>query len=878
MKFNFRKIASVIASAVMLGSTLGTALAATYPSPFVVGGTADGAIVVTSGTHAGASVDWDAAVGIKDALQGKVTTTTTTATISGEATPLFSGGTKLYMNDSLNAVKTILTKSELPTVLKDGSFSGNVDASITFTIQIGSNPKTTYNKQPTSSDDPLYALTTSTTQANYIYNAIATFNKAVNLSHADSKGETLTLFGQPYTIAAATTQASLVLLKSAAKVSLSSDANPSQEVTIEGKKYTVELVSTSDTAATIKVTDDTGASESKEINEAASKKVQGITIAVINADENNLKLTASIVAGSDKVTLTDGSSITRGEDDTTIDGTNVEFSGTEDAKTDYITKIAVNITAPNSDSDAIKPGTTFVDPVFGNFKLDFVGLNIPSENTTAREEIKITPNGDDKMDVNFADSRGTAKTITWAKNTTGAGTQLMHDDDGRNITVMERQNIYKEEYVVVGNEAEGYLLKLTNVKNETTGTSNDRAEFTDIFGGDTLKTVWTGDGVGTLAVGGRSYNVYMDGNQANASEEYIVKLDYPDSAGNASGDAVVYPTIQTSKGAKLAFYEPLTINFTGWYENGFGNCTGGCSGGAAGNLQLLKFPDGDGYTDVTVSVYDKQNVSVDAGVTNLSGASNNTLVTVGELKYSISYVSMGKIKINLLEADGNGNINRPALVIFEEKDDNAKYEAQIVELEDGQTGDDGIGVDSIESTWDNGGTTWQATMASDSKKKMQGDLWGMITTIDSSDSGHNSGLISYPDEQINSQIYVGANEALVTGGTTGGAGGTILVVKDTEVASVSNKNLIVVGGSCINSVAAKILGSDTPICGADFTTKTSVDAGKYLIQAVASPYNSAKTAVLIAGYEAAETKNAALKLQEGAVTDVGTKIVGPTVA
>jgi len=49
--------------------------------------------------------------------------------------------------------------------LKDESFNGDVTASMTQTIIVGSNPRITFKKQPTSSDLPQYALTTSTTTA-----------------------------------------------------------------------------------------------------------------------------------------------------------------------------------------------------------------------------------------------------------------------------------------------------------------------------------------------------------------------------------------------------------------------------------------------------------------------------------------------------------------------------------------------------------------------------------------------------------------------------------------------------------------------------------------------------------------------------------------
>ncbi|MBU4116459.1 MAG: hypothetical protein KKG94_01810, partial [Nanoarchaeota archaeon] len=53
MKFNFRKISAIGASALLTGMTLGVAAAANYPAPFVVGGSADVAVVY--GTGAGVS-------------------------------------------------------------------------------------------------------------------------------------------------------------------------------------------------------------------------------------------------------------------------------------------------------------------------------------------------------------------------------------------------------------------------------------------------------------------------------------------------------------------------------------------------------------------------------------------------------------------------------------------------------------------------------------------------------------------------------------------------------------------------------------------------------------------------------------------------------
>ncbi|MFH1451698.1 MAG: hypothetical protein ABIF88_00820, partial [archaeon] len=117
------------------------------------------------------------------------------------------------------------------------------------------------------------------------------------------------------------------------------------------------------------------------------------------------------------------------------------------------------------------------------------------------------------------------------------------------------------------------------------------------------------------------------------------------------------------------------------------------------------------------------------------------------------------------------------------------------------------------------------------------------------------------------RVY-GMASVLVGGSATSSAG--ILSVLDTGVASVAGKNLIVVGGSAINSVAAELLGG--AYSGAAFTTATGVGAGEFLIQSFS---RAGKTALLVAGYNAEDTTKAGTYLLNNAVTtDVGTKYKG----
>ena len=134
----------------------------------------------------------------------------------------------------------------------------------------------------------------------------------------------------------------------------------------------------------------------------------------------------------------------------------------------------------------------------------------------------------------------------------------------------------------------------------------------------------------------------------------------------------------------------------------------------------------------------------------------------------------------------------------------------------------------------------------------------------------------YPENAMSLGVYLGESSSSITPDT----GGQIMRIKDNEVSSASDKHLIVVGGSCVNTVAAKILGSDSPLCGEAFTAVTNVAEGGYIVKVVESPYNAVKVAMLVAGYEAADTTAAAKRAMviDGVDTTVGSEEIYPVSA
>jgi len=874
MRLNFRKISALGASILLTGMTLGVAAAAAYPAPFVAGGSANVAIVY--GTGAGVSqFDIVQAGNVQSDLQsymGSSSSGSSTST-TGETIAIF-GNDKIWLNTSLTvgSLQTI-TKSNLPTVLGDYTFSGNVEKKLTSTIKLiagaatgaDNSGKVLFTKQPSTSDDPAVGISMGTSAtSNALYNASVTMG-AVNFTHADSEGQEIELFGQTFTIASATSATDLVLLKEAEKVSLVRvnplDGRESASVTIGGADYTVELIAASDTSATIKVTNSAGVSGSNEINEAASKKINGVTIAVQISDESTNERSAQIIVGAEKLTFVAGTSVTTGDTASPIDGTLVYIVG----GTAATTELAVTVFAPETQSDMILPGEPFVDPVFGSFKIDFVGLTSPMDDEN-REIIEVK-GGQTTATLTFTDSDSNNKEFDFAHNATYVSNQgntpaykpanlRLADQNNYSIFVHEGANLTENDYVVLGNEDYGHLLQVTRIYNSTgTDYTLDSLWLKDVIDSeaDTYQTTFTSEGFGTIGIDGKTYTVRTLG----SGDTGYATIKYPTSDSATAGTFVMYPTIETVNGALDSLYEPLNVSL-------------GSFNGTLTASTILNFPDGDGYTGVTFTYSGAGSTTGNwtvsgAAATNLdvtNSTGNFTVITVGEFKYNLSMSdTVNRTMVYLLNPeDETSELAEPSVMIFEGKDKNSEYHGFVVNLETAPAGTstDPLGVDDVLFTqfgeeYHSGSKTLSGT---DLTKQM--DYWGTLTTEDASTSSQKEVSVSYPSAQVHAQIYVGEEDSSVSS-TTSTAGAAALgnvLVMDSEVSSVSSKNLIVVGGSCINSAAAALVGG--AYCGAAWTESTGVGSGEYLIKGYD---NSAlapnKLALLVAGYDATDTVNAA---------------------
>jgi len=197
-------------------------------------------------------------------------------------------------------------------------------------------------------------------------------------------------------------------------------------------------------------------------------------------------------------------------------------------------------------------------------------------------------------------------------------------------------------------------------------------------------------------------------------------------------------------------------------------------------------------------------------------------------------------------------------------------------MEGGGVSTDKVGVSDVITTWGKDAEFDELQVKSNTYLYKSADFWGTVITTDQTTSDSYTATISYPDNQVYANLYMAENAAVISGGSAVSSGSVkslgSVIIADSEVSSASSKNLIVVGGSCINSVAASLLGG-VNACSADFTSKTSVAANQFLIQTFSR--TGGKVATLVAGYNAADTTNAAKFLTTQTVdTTVGKKYVG----
>lgn len=806
MKFNFKKIASVLTSGVMIASTIGFAAAAAYPEPFVVGGTEDGAIVY--GAAADIS-DVSASLDVQTKLNALVTSGGSSTTVSGTAWQVKTSSDDLEIGESIYAVEKYIDDSNLP-LLEDGMVS-NEKGDSTYEqflyFDKDNNGTTTtdgawisYQEDDDENVGLMYKVPSGVQIARYVMDFTTSLDSDVTSnSLEDVEEKEMTILGKSYVITSATnasgTSITMVLIGGKDKVTVSNG----EEVTVGGKTVSVLVSSSTEAAFVID-----GETTSKLSEGGTAKLSDGSYIGVTDITYQNFAgglMQATAYLGADKLELVNGSSMNVNGD--SISDAAVTISATASGGDISISQISINMTAEDDlyvrENGKLSEAPDLDEPgvmVSQNWDIEYKGLEgedyetieLKTESSDSRYYIKFQNyNGDEiKLPIAFANSSGVYPGEKQGQflcfNITGA-------DSGLNAGIFNG-SITKNDYFVLNtadptsasNDARTFVLQYKG-SDKATDTA-PKMKFKILGVDDNREISLSTAGQADLKLGGSTFT-------------------FKNQSSGTSNDFDIYLT-GTQQGVT-------------WTQN------------LTSTLHLrTKY-------NALINIQDK----------------NITARGVGDHAH-------WDVNITLDDSDRDGDhyLLSTARPLFN------------IALKNDSDG-------NIETTVSGGETSNWITDPADSDKSLYINGYGAdIENVDTSSAPAQIKL-KIPKSIVKPLLYVSSGDIVVTPGGGGGAGGQVLVVQDSEISSVSGKNLIVVGGSCINAVAAKILGSDSPICTSDFTAKTGVGSGQYIIKSIASPYNAEKTATLVAGYGAADTLNAVNKLLEGTDTTVGTEKIYP---
>jgi hypothetical protein len=766
MRFNFRKIASVFASAVMLSSTVGFAAAATYPAPFNTGA------AVVYGTGAGvADSDMAQAVSVtSDLKKTAVTAVAADAPTGGEVYEFKKGSKLIYAGGGLHNVTLDLDKGELPTLLADGKYTDDDNDEFHYTQKIN-----LANVGLTLFDDNDYKDNTPTLAAR-----IASGGNVLryNLSFTDTplitdmETSDLTFLGKTYYVLDVVNDTSKISLLDASETTV---LNEEEEITVEagGKTYIVSATITASNKAKLTVDGSTtnalAAGQTSKLADGSYVGIKDINYEALDTAVNSVEF----AIGSGKVVIESGLEVKINDDAVSGLTGNVKRSG------DKVQEISLNW---NVDDDSfIATDQELVMPAFGAIKFTYIGMEYPAEET-----FKITYDGEDSIRLdNFP-----------LKDSTEDINILYSANDGLN-------------WSGIGKDGDNKLATNASV------------------------IVFDGDDTDYFIAS------YKSGDEA---ESYLMR---------ASTFTTDSSTLGTNK---------TTIEYR--------------KNGAWEVAKIATEDDNDvEIGDVTFTVGEIDRLGKWINFTAGSGTVFNKLYSKEGLEILLPYANDGAYTVNGINLTAGQGPSTYNITFTEEDKDDAIATSNAFVVRVGFASAK-ASVTSIVSGFGVSGSGYEIG----SSDVYQNYVYSPLNTMISYDTGgdQDSATITYHGGESYGKFYVTSPEA------TTGVSSVIATIKDTEIESYKSRNLFVVGGSCINSVAAKLLGSETPLCGADFTAKTNVGAGQYIIKSFASPYaaaDSGKIAMLAAGYEAADTIAAVTQaMKSTTVTDVDTEVIGPVTA
>jgi hypothetical protein len=778
MKTMFRKAVSVLASAAMIGSTMGMAAAVAYPAPFNAGNSA-----VIYGADAN-PLDMTSAASIQNDIEtALVSDSSGSATVEGgDSYMIEKTSTKFYLGSYVGDVTSSnLDEDELPTLLAKGKYidSDNEEKDYTQKINVSSAIQLKmFNDNDYAKDDPTLGFRLTNEQ--HILNYTLDFTDKPNQSKMETTD--LPLMGKEYYVLdAASDLGSITLLDSAATAILSEG----DSITLNGKDVSIAFIgSTPEVKLTVDGESTNTLTEGQTFKLSDGSYV-GIKDIMYSAKDTGISQVEFSI-GSGKLKIENAQKVEMNDEDVKNVYGYIETSGTT------LDNLVLKWTA--NDETFITADQEITMPGFESVKLAFGGIDFPVEET-----IEVSAGGNDYAVLNDFPLAGGSVDIPLVGKAAGNANytfvgsdtdELLVTSAGSTVTFDGSSSSNDEMFVITWadtTDAETYLVRPTGFDNNSNSDPAVDFEYND--GSGWVKKYDDSEQDDELSFG--SAEVTLTTLTAETGSESVVLT---------AGTGVSFNTVYSAEGLKVTL---PWINTTALRVGVATNYTAdaqACAaqeanfvGTGAVSFALDYYGDGDaGAVNTTCNVSDSYNLIFKEENKDGDKALGNSFnVTIGNSGASNYYASVTGV--------GNYTSTR-------EKSDTDVYES------------------------------W-----------MYGALATKFVEDDSGDQ--DTVTITYHGGESKAKVYVNSVDATLSSSESG-----VAILDDS--ATVSGKNVVVVGGSAINSVAASLLGGD--LRGPAFTEATGVGAGSFLIETFDNGDDTVST--LVAGYDVADTVKAAAYL------------------
>lgn len=842
-----RKIAAVGAGGAMLGATLMGALAADladYPTQFMENNAFDGKIII--GANAATS-DVIGAIDIAASLQAASVTEspidvpgTTRKVLSGDTAQFKVGGDILELGENVSDVKETFTENDLD-ALQGGRLTPKGQGATDYKQYLRFDETNIVNMYvdytagdigeaddvvgdflviPSSSSEQFFEYELEFTSG--LEAEAEDCNTGVTSCELDDYEDlALNVFGTEYTVVDTeiTSSEEVTIEMMGGEIADTLRQGETKTYTIDGKTYEVTALFISNpNTGTVSAKLSVNGAGTSELEEGETETVLGtLELGVRDILVSNNDAIVTFFLGANSVTFTDANysddawdgTVEFGTED--IDDASLDIKGTLSGTFADGVDFEISSIVYRLEAQPISGSTLYVPAGYGvrnyletpqgmlnpSWDIRYEGLTEPE-----RTDIEMDPKGDDGYELVVTNMQGDEFTIPYME-ATGASTFEFGDDEGADKLWFFEGNPTNTTCTPTGINTDDYFI-VSGM--DSAGIYDDNA-FSGVFQYDSYDAVSSSDPTGDLKirmVGGDSQEVSIEdvtaagwpGGVRGEGEISFGGKDYTVYVCNTSQDDSAILVDLDSNGTITADAE---VRFT-VFGGGVLDLTNETTWAANNATQ-------SGTTMTLVTISDSFDESSDGNET---------------LTWKVSATSASEVSIGSLAYARGGTA----------RDSNSQPDWSPVEPEDNED-------HSFEMT----------------------DYGVLIDLDDGGGSDETDTLtLSYPEEQVEAQVYVvaGAVESV----TAGGAGGMQqilnplavgLAVLDTEAPSIGSEDLIVVGGPCVNDVAASLMGNPD-VCTAGFSQD------KAIIKFYEQP--SGTVALLVAGYEAKDTQGASRVLAQ----------------